>query len=433
MPGNNKTKTLIIGNGFDLAHHLPTSYSDFINFIKAFEKYEGDKSKVTFDEIFADFNSDWLRNVRKYYSTDNIVFDLTELDGKLDNAWLNYFKPIQHIQTWIDFENEISNALNIVADFCKRGSEIIATGQNLNFVYTRNNGHHIDYFYLAHKAICLHRLGVLKGKVERGTLGNSNSLITENTDYFYLEDICYLSGVKKNIISIDVNQIVEYLLLNLEKFSKLFSKYLKIISDEFFKSINNKKLININDFSDVFSLNYTKTLVNLHTFFNDKNIYHLHGEVSEPEKVVLGIADIKVDTLGIAALGFTKYFQTLFKETEFSFLDDLHSQTQKSIGIDYFVWGHSLDTSDKKYIQRLFKEISFESAILEEIAFKGHYDNYSNTVRLPASTITIYFHSESSKARLLKNLLDIIGNDIIEKSIRTKYLRFMPSPLVWKD
>ena len=26
---------LIIGNGFDLAHHLPTQYSDFLDFVKA--------------------------------------------------------------------------------------------------------------------------------------------------------------------------------------------------------------------------------------------------------------------------------------------------------------------------------------------------------------------------------------------------------------
>ena len=27
---------LVIGNGFDLAHHLPTRYCDFLNFIRAF-------------------------------------------------------------------------------------------------------------------------------------------------------------------------------------------------------------------------------------------------------------------------------------------------------------------------------------------------------------------------------------------------------------
>ena len=28
---------LVVGNGFDLAHHLPTQYSDFLVFVKAFK------------------------------------------------------------------------------------------------------------------------------------------------------------------------------------------------------------------------------------------------------------------------------------------------------------------------------------------------------------------------------------------------------------
>ena len=31
---------LVIGNGFDLAHHLPTQYSDFLNFVKAFKAHD---------------------------------------------------------------------------------------------------------------------------------------------------------------------------------------------------------------------------------------------------------------------------------------------------------------------------------------------------------------------------------------------------------
>lgn len=32
---------LVIGNGFDLAHRLPTKYSDFIMFIKNFKALNG--------------------------------------------------------------------------------------------------------------------------------------------------------------------------------------------------------------------------------------------------------------------------------------------------------------------------------------------------------------------------------------------------------
>ena len=29
---------LVIGNGFDLAHELPTRYSDFLNFVKSYKE-----------------------------------------------------------------------------------------------------------------------------------------------------------------------------------------------------------------------------------------------------------------------------------------------------------------------------------------------------------------------------------------------------------
>ena len=34
-------KILVIGNGFDLAHYLPTHYSDFLDFVKEFKEESG--------------------------------------------------------------------------------------------------------------------------------------------------------------------------------------------------------------------------------------------------------------------------------------------------------------------------------------------------------------------------------------------------------
>ncbi len=31
---------LVIGNGFDLAHELPTRYSDFLNFVKSYKEQD---------------------------------------------------------------------------------------------------------------------------------------------------------------------------------------------------------------------------------------------------------------------------------------------------------------------------------------------------------------------------------------------------------
>lgn len=75
---------LVIGNGFDLAHGLPTRYDDFLTFVDEFIKY-----KVTNEcnQRFLDYF--------KYLSETNI--NLYKQIDKLieDNRWLNYFFNIK--------------------------------------------------------------------------------------------------------------------------------------------------------------------------------------------------------------------------------------------------------------------------------------------------------------------------------------------------
>jgi Bacteriophage abortive infection AbiH len=419
-------KTLITGNGFDLEHHLPTSYKEFINFVIALESYSSDKSQARFDEIFAEFDKPWLINVRKYYATEKMTFDLSIFKEKTNNVWLNYFKSINTIQTWIDFEKEIGIALETVADFFKFSSELLEKGKNLDHISTIPSNTFEGYpFYHNSKAKRLYRLGLLFGRERASPALNLNreykfndTDIGENAKNFTLKDICFDGIDKASSISLSKNKIVTNLLIQLNEFIELFGDYLKLITSEFFRYIDIDKLIKLNGYSEIFTFNYTKTVSSLHSNLNNATVRHLHGEIGKTNNIVLGVAAIDTNdekALGVTSLGFCKYYQTLFKETKFSFLDEADYQSQINRGIDYFVWGHSLDRSDEKYIKRLFDELS------------------SNSQYNANSTITVYFHSEDSKASLLKNLLSIIGKEIIEKSIRLKYLKFSLAPKIWKD
>lgn len=89
---------LVIGNGFDLAHHLPTQYSDFLDFVKAFIKPDGsryhkfiNRIKEKHPELYTEI--DWLieNNVLIEYFLS--VYNERCKDGK---------------NGWIDFESEIA-------------------------------------------------------------------------------------------------------------------------------------------------------------------------------------------------------------------------------------------------------------------------------------------------------------------------------------
>ena len=77
---------LIIGNGFDLAHDLKTSYKDFL-------KYWEKARPKAYLEDWPDVPTQWKK--------EHV------------NVWFNYFLEKQQIlgDTWIDFETEIYDVI----------------------------------------------------------------------------------------------------------------------------------------------------------------------------------------------------------------------------------------------------------------------------------------------------------------------------------
>lgn len=130
-------KILLIGNGFDLEHKLPTSYKDFLRFCKTIEciyDYNGAESEENFqrhylnawrindsvkDALLELFNN---RNVSGEFREENEkVIKITTKNVLADeayecirnNSWLKYFhkRASQLGENWVDFETEISKVI----------------------------------------------------------------------------------------------------------------------------------------------------------------------------------------------------------------------------------------------------------------------------------------------------------------------------------
>ena len=102
---------LVIGNGFDLAHKLPTRYNDFIGFVERFLNIINTPQILQQGE---------LKNTEKtvYEYIDHLIFNEQQLCKELeqlvkDNIWIEYFlqNPMYQKENWIDFENEISKVI----------------------------------------------------------------------------------------------------------------------------------------------------------------------------------------------------------------------------------------------------------------------------------------------------------------------------------
>lgn len=136
---------LVLGNGFDLAHGLPTSYKDFLKFCseiktlyecdenisqdkykESIDKWQIDKSiKERFVSSYADRK---ISKCESQYGIDmrisiNATYD--ELYRYIEhNTWLEYFGNAQTYvgENWIDFEAEISNVVKSL-DFARERIE----------------------------------------------------------------------------------------------------------------------------------------------------------------------------------------------------------------------------------------------------------------------------------------------------------------------
>ena len=138
-------KILVIGNGFDLAHGLPTSYKDFLEFCKRAQRIYTYQSSILVGQYERDNLKEWITNDyvknrlkkafdSKTFKSEEVVATsdtvLDEMFGYINcNAWITYFGncPSYVGENWIDFETEISRVIHSLDDARK----MIQNGENI--------------------------------------------------------------------------------------------------------------------------------------------------------------------------------------------------------------------------------------------------------------------------------------------------------------
>ena len=83
---------LVIGNGFDIAHGLPTQYPSFLKYIEAFKKVSSfSNGRQQINEDIMDYYL-YFDHLKDYNST--LFTELKELIK--DNKWIVYFCKKYH-------------------------------------------------------------------------------------------------------------------------------------------------------------------------------------------------------------------------------------------------------------------------------------------------------------------------------------------------
>lgn len=405
---------LVIGNGFDLAHGLPTRYSDFLEFCKRvfpiYENAEGRGVHLNQQEYLFDWkiNTEIKELLQKAYESRKKIIDknnslqVETYNSRLDelyldikyNFWIEYFLQSNMYQkeNWIDFENEISNVIKsldndmkgsdkVLNDTIDQCSNIIL---NNKFCSNPDKINPVPYTYKLIRDILLNDL---------------NRLIRALEIYLTIS----IDLIENNVISTDIRDIVN----EIGNSSYIISKQLMILS-----------------------FNYTNIDEKIYKKYKiiPSNIDYIHGKANinntiETNNMVLGIDEYlskKRKDKDVEFIAFKKFYQRIHKQTGCKYkkwvdiirkdyeeyqaeLDRLRSnKTNKFSREDenkfkerhlkkhnLYIFGHSLDVTDKDILRDL---------ILNDNVYT-----------------TIFYLNKDVMGQQIANLVKVIGQDELIK------------------
>lgn len=375
-------KILISGNGFDLNIGLPTSYIDFINILN---HVKSNKLNIDFDSVYSECLH--YEDIKERFEKFDFDFDkIKKLKKDLEsNIWFDFFENEYQIDTWIDFENRIEYVLKILFTALEYVQQNVFDGgsrdqHDLSFTSKifKNN---IEIIQV------LGKLSIVEFDYRYNVTLNKNLLIKR---YDHYSDL-------------DMDRITKILRKELVQFKRIFNHFFEIFIFPFYE--NSIKIANSEIYNQInyhYTFNYTPTFEKL--FKSSIETRFLHGKInSSMNKIVVGINEVPSKTLNNKYfLPFTKYFQKFNNDTDYIFIKEL--EKERSENFMFFFFGHSLDESDRDYINEVF--------------------DFINNIKTEIKQIIVIYHNENSKSELLINLLHIRGKNDIGNLMRSGNLIF---------
>lgn len=369
---------LIIGNGFDLYHGLPTRYTDFLSFAALWRYFKG---KFDLNPLKSNFESDGFivrlgengtitQESMEDFADYRLCFDRNKieyLDRHLKtNLWIKYFRATDYKKEgWIDFEREIETVLFA-----------------LHYL-TTNTVNVTSYYY---------KIKLFAEKINRKMEDfDRGKQVPED-----------LSKNKRNILNCMKKELDElnkclYIYLSefvsrvkIQKYSRQISELPQFTYDQ----------IKPHEEIKVLTFNYTNTYQKVYnqSYISGckEKMHFVHGDLSEyaddnSKGLVLGIRD--ESGLSDDYIYFKKFFQRIQKRTGNNYREWIFKSRLYNENVTYcvHVFGHSLDITDKGILDFFFTNQSVRKVI-------------------------IYFNDQKSYERQVINLVEMYGKDeIIEK------------------
>lgn len=373
---------LIIGNGFDLYHKLPTRYNDFMFFASEWDsfysEYEKNRGKTGEQKQISvpltergELTHEALAEFGRHPYLMNETHIETLRQNLQTNCWIRYFLELQREgMKWVDFEAEIQNALYDTEEYSMESIPKNVGKKGKEGLHER-----------------LKRIPDVFGSAARNNYLNFG-------DVDVLDHYADKSELQKN-----KHLLIEFMVGELDRLITCLQFYL----DDFVSNIKcdcySEQIKAIGEV-DVLNFNYTTTFRSIYRGETLHQHHAVHGGIANGD-MVLGISDDAFPG-SYDYIRFQKYFQRIQKRTG-SFYRDWINQELEQDGTcsqkEVWIMGHSLGLADFGVLRDFFENDCF-------------------------AKVTIFFHSQSAYEELVINLVKALGKEEVIEKIGTEKIVF---------
>lgn len=327
-------RLVIIGNGFDLAHGLKTSYMDFINWYweQRLDALLTELTAVTKDCLFkleiinTNDNPNWF-----YYFHNNSSYR-DKITGKWKKIPFDILSDLKE------------NTVNFSVTYSSFFETILQSIETRGWVDIEN-----DYYYL------------LKECIKVDSLYNINAKeLNEQMDFLRAKLVEYLGTIETNECKKDLEDAITDF-FKPEDFStegrKMAMENLGLDIKSFVEVRHNYGELNklIPERTMLLSFNYTETVKNYGGFKRDIN--YIHGELQQPQNIIFGYGDEldknykdildRNDNELLKNNKSSKYLETRHYKEMLEFL--------MSAPFQVLIMGHSCGNSDRTLLNTVFE------------------------------------------------------------------------------
>ena len=389
-------RLILVGNGFDLAHGLKTSYKDFIDdfwedVIFKLNMFKSDT--LLFSNEFIEISQDPFptvdisnfKELATNYTTLKRFLSSKKIKFYFKNSLFRILSEINANQNWIDIENIYYKELKKfefgrIRDYVSV-DELNEDFEKIKFIL-------VNYFKSINKNITLKKLinkhiqSIINLKdIESKYQKDIIKLIIKNTEIqntnFYIDS--------SNSIKTFIKNIREQNNLEIEKFVRV---QVEALGDEILDVMD---LYPIN--SLILNFNYTSTTFNYIDEFNringNKSDYkiseiHIHGELNNPENpIIFGFGDdVDKKYQEFEDLNDNRYLEN-FKSIAYLQTDNYKKLLEFIDSEEYqvFIFGHSCGISDRTMLNTIFEHDNCKSIKPFYHKREDGTDNYTEIVQ----------------------------------------------------